>query len=412
MWEGAAVGDAVEIRLRSAAGTATELVRTVKPAAFSFPLATWRAIAEGSSGKARVDIDVTSAKNPSRTSHVAVEVANAELRGVLYFWSSSITQMLRWSPETATTEKVFTLPPAPGPGKAPCIKCHTVSRDGSLMALASFDAPGSAALIDVRSREFLTDPKEAPYTTMYQALHPLGRRLVSNREGALELFDVSNPRAPRSLGPAGLPGDGAAQPAFTPSGETLVFAVHANHAGPNDFTESDLAAAAFDADHDRFGTPRIIAAGGGSACAYPTVLPDEKHVVFQRGDHARSSNSGGVVLYHGELALTSLEGGPLRTLERATTAGTSERDRRSAFQPTAPIADSGDYDFVAFVSLRDYGTRLVHQFRRQIWVAAVDHDLGPGDPSYPAFWLPGQDPGSSQMMPGWAAMPASIAGNP
>ena len=26
------------------------------------------------------------------------------------------------------------------------------------------------------------------------------------------------------------------------------------------------------------------------------------------------------------------------------------------------------------MSLRDYGTRLAHQFRRQIWVTAVDHD--------------------------------------
>ena len=320
--------------------------------------------------------------------------------------------MLRWTPTTATTEKVFALPAAPGPGKAPCIKCHTVSRDGSFMALAGFDAPGTATFVDTRAHQILTDVTEPSYTTMFQALHPDGMRLVSNRVDELELFDVSNRRAPRSLGSAGLPTHGAAQPTFSPSGDTLVFALHTNRAAANDFTESDLAAASFDARPTISVQRGVIAPGGGNACAYPSVLPDEKHVVFQRGDHARSSNSGGVVLYHGELALVALSGGPVRTLERATSGGTSTRDARSAFQPAAPIATSGRYDFIAFVSLRDYGTRLAHQFRRQIWVTAVDHDRAAEDPSHPAFWLPGQDPVSTQMMPGWAAAPTAGAGEP
>lgn len=405
MWEGALAGESMLISLRSVSGNARQTVTTGRPASYAFTPTTWRAIAEASKDETDVEIEIASTADPTRAARVKVRVADAPLTGVLYFWSSSITQMLRWSPATATTEKVFPLPPAPGPGKAPCIKCHTVSRDGSFMALAGFDAPGAAIFVDTRSHEILTDLAGPSYTTMFQALHPAGLRLVSNRVDELELFDVSNRKAPRSLGAAGLPAHGAAQPAFAPSGTTLVFALHTNRASPNDFTESDLAAASFDAATDRFGEARVIAAGAGQACAYPSVLPDEKHVVFQRGDHARSSNSGGVVLYHGEIALGSLDGGQARSLERATSAGTSARDARSAFQPTAPIATSGRYDFIAFVSLRDYGTRLARKFRRQIWITAVDHDLAVDDPSHPAFWLPGQDPVSTQMMPGWATAP-------
>jgi hypothetical protein len=412
MWEGVAKGEKVRISLRSPMGHVAETVTTGRPASYTFAPATWRTIADTSKGETEVEIEIASSADATRVVRSKVRVSDVPLTGVLYFWSSSITQMLRWTPKSATTEKVFPLPPAPGPGKAPCIKCHTVSRDGSLMALAGFDAPGAATLVDTRTREILTDIAEPPYTTMFQALHPQGLRLVSNRVEELELFDVSNRRAPRSLGSAGLPTHGAAQPTFAPSGDTLVFALHTNRASANDFTESDLAVAPFDARSDRFGEARIIALGGGKACAYPSVLPDERHVVFQRGDHARSSNSGGVVLHHGELALASLSGGPVRTLELGTSAGTSVRDARSAFQPAAPITANGRYDFVAFVSLRDYGTRLVHQFRRQIWITAVDRDLTAEDPSHPAFWLPGQDPVSTQMMPGWASAPPADDGEP
>jgi hypothetical protein len=409
MWEGAAPGEEVTISLRSSSGTASEKVTTAHPASYTFPATSWRAVAEKALGETEVDIEVASTASPGRSGHIRARVADAQLNGVLYFWASSVTQMLRWSPSTAITEKVFPLPPAPGANKAACIKCHTVSRDGSLMALAGFDAPGAATLVDTRSREILTDVSAPPYTTMFQTMHPDGQRLVSNRLDELELFDVSNRRAPRSLGSSGLPAQGAAQPTFVPSGEALVFAVHTHRVSSNDFTESDLAIAAFDSKSDHFAEARVIARGEGKACAYPSVLPDEKNLIFQRGDHARSSNSGGVVLYSAELAVVSLHGGPVRTLEAASSGGTSTRDARSAFQPAAPIATSGRYDFVAFVSLRDYGTRLVRQLRRQIWVTAVDHDLAAADPSHPAFWLPGQDPLSTQMMPGWAAAPPGEA---
>ena len=336
MWEGARLGEKVRIALRSATGNAQETVVTGRPASYAFALPTWRTIAETSKGETEVEIEVASSADPTRHARLKVRVGDAPLTGVLYFWSSSITQMLRWTPTTATTEKVFALPAAPGPGKAPCIKCHTVSRDGSFMALAGFDAPGTATFVDTRAHQILTDVTEPSYTTMFQALHPDGMRLVSNRVDELELFDVSNRRAPRSLGSAGLPTHGAAQPTFSPSGDTLVFALHTNRAAANDFTESDLAAASFDPSADHFSPARVIAPGGGNACAYPSVLPDEKHVVFQRGDHARSSNSGGVVLYHGELALVALSGGPVRTWSARPAVEPRRATRARPFNPPRP----------------------------------------------------------------------------
>ena len=406
MWSGAAPGENVRLSLRSRSGEIAETVVTSRGAGYAFNEKSWRAVAEAGVGDTDVEIEIARSAPATASHRIRITVADETLAGVLYFWSSSVTQMLRWRPETSTTETVFPLPAAPGPGKAPCVKCHSVSRDGSLMALSAFEAPGAATLVDTSTRVIANDIARPVYKTMFQAMHPDGKRLVANGSDELMLVDVSDPRTPHMVGNAGLPSKGAAQPTFTPSGDALVFAFHTNRPTATDFTASDLATAPFDAATDQFGAPHIIAAGEGQACAYPSVLPDGKHVVFQRGDSARSSDSAGVVRHRGELALTSLVGGSARTLGRATSAAPSARDARSAFQPAAPIAATGKHLFVAFVSLRDYGTRLVHQFRRQIWVTALDRELTSDDPSHPPFWLPGQDPGSTQMMPGWAAAPA------
>jgi hypothetical protein len=44
---------------------------------------------------------------------------------------------------------------------------------------------------------------------------------------------------------------------------------------------------------------------------------------------------------------------------------------------------------------------------KQLWVAAVDANLSgaTGDPSHPAFWLPGQDPTSANMFGYWTLAP-------
>jgi hypothetical protein len=84
-----------------------------------------------------------------------------------------------------------------------------------------------------------------------------------------------------------------------------------------------------------------------------------------------------------------------------------------------PIAEGG-YIWVVFTSPRDYGNREgdarvagsssypsdpTYANPKQLWVAAVDANVGTVDPSHPAFWLPGQDVSTINMFGYWALAP-------
>ena len=57
------------------------------------------------------------------------------------------------------------------------------------------------------------------------------------------------------------------------------------------------------------------------------------------------------------------------------------------------------YVWLAFSSLRPYGN-VTSGGNPQIWITAIDTQSEPGqDPSAPAFWLPGQAPGSGNHIP-------------
>ena len=75
-----------------------------------------------------------------------------------------------------------------------------------------------------------------------------------------------------------------------------------------------------------------------------------------------------------------------RVVTNTTTAGQYENN-----MPT--WAPDGDFDWVAFNSLRPYGAVFPNGGTQQIWVAAIDKSkLGTGvDPSYPAFRFAFQD---------------------
>ncbi|HNH50119.1 MAG TPA: hypothetical protein PKY30_23995, partial [Myxococcota bacterium] len=67
-----------------------------------------------------------------------------------------------------------------------------------------------------------------------------------------------------------------------------------------------------------------------------------------------------------------------------------------------PLPDD-DVLWLAFSSKRIYGNNLTAG-NPQIWVAGFDPiKAGKGeDPSWPAFWLPGQDAAQGNHIPAWA----------
>jgi hypothetical protein len=86
------------------------------------------------------------------------------------------------------------------------------------------------------------------------------------------------------------------------------------------------------------------------------------------------------------------------------------------YAPTVNPISAGGYIWVVFTSPRDYGNVMVspqgaapmdatYSNHKQLWVTAVDANLGTTDPSHPPFWLPGQDPTTANMFGYWALSP-------
>ena len=79
---------------------------------------------------------------------------------------------------------------------------------------------------------------------------------------------------------------------------------------------------------------------------------------------------------------------------------------------------AGGYIWVVFTSPRDYGNRMVapvpaqpapldttYSNHKQLWIAAVDANIGAIDPSHPPFWMPGQDAMTANMFGYWTLAP-------
>jgi hypothetical protein len=98
-------------------------------------------------------------------------------------------------------------------------------------------------------------------------------------------------------------------------------------------------------------------------------------------------------------------------------ASNDSSDKLHSYHPMFSPVAQGEYYWVMFTSLRTYGNRLTvtddfdighcinssfadcrHQ---QTWVAAIDIN-GKGDPSHPAFWLPGQDTAMQNIDAEWS----------
>lgn len=105
------------------------------------------------------------------------------------------------------------------------------------------------------------------------------------------------------------------------------------------------------------------------------------------------------------------------------TNGLHPDDSQLNYQPTVNPVASGGYYWVVFTSRRIYGNALTGEPwgetgggggpQKKLWVAAIDANAGTiaGDPSHPAFYLPGQELGAGNSRGFWAVDPCKQNGS-
>ena len=361
---------------------------------------------------------------------VTFHVTNQKVGGAVYYWNTTLAtvRVLEAGKLTPTS-----MPGITG-GMFGCTGCHSVSPDGSTVAVSSFIGSGMASM----GMQLLTgksgtappwlNPKAATQLassfTIAAAFSPsyfnsAGKWLVVPQSGKLRSVNLVT-GASYLMVKSGDLGQ-QAFPTWSPNGESIIYA-SATDVG-NGFSGS-VATALYtvpfgdgvDTGKGGVATPVAGADEPGIFHYYPSFTPDGEYVVYNRADPAGpscpSSGGGG-----------PSSGGGATTYDNCNAEvwmipaiGSTAIRLDNANQSTDPLTNSwptfgsvtGTYYWMAFSSRRNYG--FLHTGNPpspQVYIAAVDpQKLMQGqDGSFAALWLPGQDIQSGCHIARWSAPP-------
>lgn len=456
MWNGGQAGDDYLVHVVGPSFDLSYFTTADPPSRATLDASLWNALATSAAGaKATVSLARFSGGTAYASAHETWAFARANLHGFIYYWSIADGEIVKLDLTTGARHPAFDPgsalslgAPAPldagAPGSPPwedalpahqrCVACHAVSKDGTTISsvFSRGDSTGPFGTIDVASGT-VTEIGDYGVSGAFAALTPDARYAALNDNAmTMSLADT----ATGALIPSVLDGlQNLCDPVFSPDGTKFALATRCGEddplAYPVQYTTSDLSLYDFTVSPaPAFSNARTLLGGGatdagtGSALAFPSFSPDSQWIFFQRGDNSRAKIDVAAPYAHGrdDLYVTRTEAGaaPL-ALDRANGVGALADDNLHLnYAPTVnPIAEGG-YIWVVFTSPRDYGNRIgagriagsttypsdaTYANPKQLWVTAVDANIGSTDPSHPAFWLPGQDDTTINMFGYWALAP-------
>jgi hypothetical protein len=363
--------------------------------------------------------------------------ALGSLKGLVYYNTYS-------SPQVANNGAVMVIQPGAAkpspflttPGTlttgGPCISCHSVSANGSMIVAQRHKYPGG--LVQSESYDLLKTPTPNTNSPLaintsddwgFSAVYPDGSRLLTDGQANTAdptLFPAGQGDNPGMVGPKAsamydpntgntIPTTGLPQhvmmPSFSPDGTMVVF---------NDVDTGgghSLALMSFDASKNAFSNAKTIFKDTNAYPGWPFFTPDSKAVIFSVGNapnFASTSNPPLNSVAQGNLYLVDVASGVAHGLDAANGLAPNgavylpygARDQSLSFYPTVSPVAAGGYFWVFFTSRRNYGNILVdpndNPPSKKIWVSAVSIGGTPGiDASHPAFYLPGQELGSGNI---------------
>jgi hypothetical protein len=454
MWSFGLPGDEYELHLVASDLDLAVLTTADPPSRFAMPQKLWDLFVDSAGG---LDVTVELRRHSGTSAYLSAtetwHVAAANLRGLVYFWNISQGQLLKADLTVGQVSPVFMpgssqqlcgstacqagnprplfpdggVPPTPpwednGLGNR-CVACHSVSKDGSTLA-ATFSTGGSSGpfgSLDLASTQI--DAIGDYFAS--------GMLTAINHDGTLAVVNTASKGMQLVNARTGVPIPSAldaltnvCDPVFSPDGKLFALATNCT-GGTNfvlEFSSSNLVLYDFDEASGVFSNPQTLVTTGSAgvaAYAFPSFSPDSKWLVFQGGNYSRAkygtNQHGSDDLY---VVSTTPGQNPL-SLDRTNAGGvTVAGNLHLNYAPTVSPILAGGYFWVVFTSPRDYGNRMTapvpaqpapmdttYANHKQLWIAAVDANVGALDPSHPAFWLPGQDQATANMFGYWTLAP-------
>jgi adhesin HecA-like repeat protein len=412
-WTGAGATDAYYVHLTSPTFELEDFM-TAANARYNFVSAAWQQFTASTSGAASLKVNrlVSGASSATVIGNQKYTIAPASMRGTIYYWAINTGRIMRIKPG-AQADDMFQ------PSGVACPSCHTVSANGSRLAMNTGNWPNETSVTyDLQGNQnayagLSVSSGASPFAL--GALSANGKVLVENfaplRGPIGTVQGAFNVATGQQIASTGLEGTALWMPAFAPDDKLLAYVTSNGNNWGGDLHAFDWDATAQKATNDRL----IMGAGANTSINVinsPTVSPDHQWILYQRSNGPGSLGNA-ADLYMASVAQPSTETALAALNGAAYPFAAGSRDQHLNFEPTfAPVA-AGGYFWVVFHSRRTYGNELTGaafvqegQGTKQLWVAAIDQNPTPGqDPSHPAFWLPGQDLTTLNMRGYWALDP-------
>jgi hypothetical protein len=418
-------------------------------------------LAQSNAGAGNVTLSISgtddSGTGVGTSSSFTIQFAQETVNGGVYYWDVSHTRIMRFDFGAASAvPQIFLAPGNYGTNGGNCVGCHTLSRDGTKIA-ASALGQNSGLLVYVNDIAALTADAGATVTVnedganrmQFGSFDPLGDLFVG-------IYGDGSPLDPKSLyfhdGTTGLILPGLTKqlafepdhPAWSPDGTMIAM----THVGAHNTSQQEflggIDVASFTAGAVNDGG--VTVTDGGTTLGDPVVVvpsnvmnsttavnsynpdfaPDSTFMVFTQSTCAASdaTNADCDSDISSNVSATTWAVKPVANatpvhLDNAAAPGVADG-------PNAPVLDTfprstpfetaqgaGKLFWFTVASLRQPGLRLKNyvagdesfpaQKQQQLWMFAVDPAkiMAGQDGSYPAFFLPFQDPTTSNHIAQW-----------
>jgi WD40 repeat protein len=370
--------DSYKLRFR---GATTDLTVYTTGTTWTASEALWATVVStNAGGQLQVDLSAAVGGVVYAEEPLTLNVNRLDGTGSIYYWSTSASGIME-VPYGGMAREYLTYA-----GTGRCVGCHVISPQG-LMALTYDGGDGPLVVRRISDGAELVAPTSGQYGN-FKAFSPDGRFMVTTLRGSVLVYDGATLSYLWEV-----PVDGQATHVdWSPDGDALVFVSAPDGAGSDwAFTGGSIAVM----DHlgdGTFGAPRVLySPPSGYNAYYPVWSPDGAWVAFNVSYEDAYDDASA------QLNVISRDGGAAIPLAAANvTEGLT-----NSWPRWGPLPDD-DVLWLAFSSKRSYGN--VTAGNPQIWVTAFDPERASRgeDPSWPAFWLPGQDSAQNNHIPVWA----------